>query len=290
MRGRSTQVENVEPATPIERSAKILFLGDMMFDRGIRQVALKKGGDFLFACVDPWLEEADLVVGNLEGPITEEASVSAGSEVGSPRNYQFTFPTSTAPLLAKHGVGLVNLGNNHIENFGLSGIASTKWFLEEARVAYFGGLAGDAPIYRAEVGGLKLSFVSYNQFGGESVEKVAQTIAQEHETGRQVIVYTHWGEEYVPATEQVKRMAARFAASGANLIIGSHPHVVQEHEWIGKTLVYYSLGNFIFDQYFDTEVTHGLTLMVHLFSDHVNVEEKPVTITPDGRTCASISG
>ncbi len=268
-----------------EKSIDILFLGDMMFDRGIRQVGVKKGGDFLFSCVDPWLKEADLVVGNLEGPITENASVSVGSVVGSSRNFQFTFPTSTAPLLFAHNVRLVNLGNNHINNFGSSGIASTKEYLTGAGVSYFGGLAGDSPVYRTTMHGINLSFVNYNQFGGDSARDVAALIATEHATGNTVIVYTHWGEEYVPPTEGVREIARLFAESGADLIVGSHPHVIQESESIGGTKVYYSLGNFIFDQYFDPEVRRGLTILVHIFPDHMNIEERPVTITPDGQTC-----
>ena len=75
------------------------------------------------------------------------------------------------------------------------------------------------------------------------------------------IVYIHWGTEYGPVHTQTQRAYAElFAQLGAELVIGHHPHVVQDIERIDDTLVFYSLGNFIFDQYFSTEVQQGLLL------------------------------
>ncbi|MCE9643979.1 CapA family protein [Candidatus Parcubacteria bacterium] len=263
----------------------ILFVGDMNFDRYIRQVARVRGFEYLFSCIDPLLKEADLVVGNLEGPITDHPSVSEGTEAGTPDNYRFTFPASTARLLAEHNVGLVNIGNNHIGDFGQSGIASTKKYLTEAGVSYFGGRSGDTHVYRTAINGIQLSFVSYNQFGGDSAGKVAKLISGERAEERVVIVYTHWGEEYVEPTDRMRNTAKLFAESGADLIIGSHPHIVQSQEVIGDTRVYYSLGNFIFDQYWNESVRRGLAVLAHISEDGISFEEKPVILKPDGRTC-----
>jgi len=75
-------------------------------------------------------------------------------------------------------------------------------------------------------------------------------------------VYTHWGVEYSPATDSEKKLAHEFIDAGAEIVIGSHPHVVQEHEVYKGKNIYYSLGNLIFDQYFSDAVDHGLTLQV----------------------------
>jgi|CXWK01.1.fsa_nt_gi poly-gamma-glutamate synthesis protein (capsule biosynthesis protein) len=311
----SSQVKKVVTqfiGTP-KQTIEILFVGDMNFDRYIRLMAKKHGGpEWIFSCIDPLLKEADMVVGNLEGPITANASVSENSKIGAPENFRFTFPTTTASLLFDHNIKIVNIGNNHIGDFGREGIASTRKFLTDAGVAYFGGLAGDSPVYRhvfpkvsfprsirAEQGEFAISLVNYNQFGGDSPETVAEKISVEHEQGNVVVVYTHWGEEYVEPTEHMRSTAALFAHSGADLIIGSHPHVVQSHEMIGDTIVYYSLGNFIFDQYWNDSVSHGLALLVRISkvdaddtdagpSDDgtvIIVEEKPVVMSRDGRTC-----
>jgi poly-gamma-glutamate synthesis protein (capsule biosynthesis protein) len=279
------------PATPAKPKIwdrpelKILVVGDLMFDRQIRSVGERAGEDYLLSCADPLLAEADLVMGNLEGPITDNFSVSQGSVVGSPANYQFTFPPTTAALLARHNFKLVNLGNNHIGNFGWAGIGETKKYLDEAGVNYFGGLAGDSPVYQLDQNGFPLSFVNYNQFGGETAEVVAAQIAAERAAGRIVILYAHWGEEYSPASDYQREWAALFAASGASVIIGSHPHVIQSSELIGGTPVYYSLGNFVFDQYWEPAVRTGLALLLRVSESGITVEEKRVELIPDGRTC-----
>ena len=268
----------------------------MMFDRYIRKMSESRGDDYIFSCIDDELARVDLVIGNLEGPITSNASVSKGTKIGSPDNYRFTFASTTAGLLARHHMKLVNLGNNHISNFGLSGIASTRAYLEQAGVAYFGGLRGNAPVYRTAISGIDLSFVNYNEFGGDTVDTVVKEISDERALGRTVVVYAHWGEEYVEPPERVRVAARKLAEAGATLIVGSHPHIVDMHEMIGDVPVYYSLGNFIFDQYWDESVSNGLMLSVRIGKDgasgvtgrpgvKVTVDEKPVHLEKDGRVC-----
>jgi poly-gamma-glutamate synthesis protein (capsule biosynthesis protein) len=104
-----------------------------------------------------------------------------------------------------------------------------------------------------------------------------------------VIVYSHWGDEYIDSSPRLRPVAKLFAEAGASAVIGSHPHVVLGHEYIGDTLVYYSLGNFIFDQYWDDDVSHGLTLMLHIGKEgRVTAEEHPTVILRDGRTCETV--
>jgi gamma-polyglutamate biosynthesis protein CapA len=103
-----------------------------------------------------------------------------------------------------------------------------------------------------------------------------------------VIVYTHWGEEYSTSTNGVREKAELFANAGASVVVGSHPHVVAGHEYIDNTLVYYSLGNFVFDQYWNDKVTNGLAVLLHISNEpdsKVSVNEKPVILTKDGRVC-----
>ncbi len=269
---------------------KILIVGDMMFDRYIRKVSDKRGTDFLFSCIDPLLKNADFAVGNLEGPITTNASVSEGTIMDSPENYNFTFPISTAAMLFQHNIRVVSIGNNHISNYGLIGIDSTHKYLSEAGISYFGGLAGDAPVYRTEDKGVELSFVNYNEFGGDSADKIAETIAAEHILGRVVIVYAHWGQEYSDDIKQIRSVAELFSKNGADLIIGSHPHIILPREYIGNTLVYYSLGNFIFDQYWDLKVTKGLAILIKISGKKITAEEYPVVLNKDGRTCPASIG
>jgi poly-gamma-glutamate synthesis protein (capsule biosynthesis protein) len=272
---------------PMQAPVKILFVGDMQFDRAIRSVGIEQGGDYLFSCVDGLVSSADLVVGNLEGPITQNDSVSEGSIVGSAPNYVFTFPTSTAQLLARHHVGVVDLGNNHITNFGEAGILSTRAFLTQAGVAYFGGVGGDEPVARKEVNGMSFSFVSYNEFGGSSPAVIAQEVAAEHAAGTVVVVFAHWGVEYNNGFTAWQQAAAHeFVDAGADAVVGAHPHVVEPNETYKGKPIYYSLGNFIFDQYFSKEVEHGLALELN-FSPNESPQptEYPVVLEVDGQTC-----
>jgi poly-gamma-glutamate synthesis protein (capsule biosynthesis protein) len=267
------------------REARIIFVGDMFFDRQIRKIMYEKGNDHPFSCISDFLKSADLVVGNLEGPITENASKSLFSVVGSHDNFIFTFPTVTAKLLADNNVKVVSIGNNHIGNFGKEGIKSTKQFLDDAGVGYFGGLSGDEEILREHIGGYDISFVAYNEFGGQSADKVSEIIKEEKGNERKVVVFAHWGEEYIDPPQRVKNAAKKFADAGADIIVGAHPHVILEDEIISGVPVYYSLGNFIFDQYWNEEVSTGLALEVLIKGDEMEIVEHKVSIQRDGRTC-----
>lgn len=270
-----------------KKDKKILFVGDMNFDRYIRQMGNSKGQDFIFSCsgLSDFLKNSDLVVGNLEGPITDNPSISLGSEVGTSTNFIFTFPPSTAKLLERNNIKLVNLGNNHIGNFGMEGLDSTEKYLNSAGINYFGGFGGDELVYRTEIGGNKISFVSYNEFGSEPLDNIFEKIKKEKQNGQIVFVYAHWGDEYSEVPKRVKDIANLFVKFGADLIIGSHPHIILPSQKIDNSLVYYSLGNFIFDQYWNKEVSTGLVLEVDIKGKEIKIIEHKVHLNRDGRTC-----
>lgn len=273
--------------TVMQSSVTILFGGDMQFDRYIRTVSEKRGGKYLFDGLRSEFQKADLVVANLEGPITDNASVSIASVEGSPENYVFTFPPTTATLLKEENVGLVNIGNNHILNFKEEGVRETKAFLEQAGVGYLGSpLSRDERIAYQEIDGVRFGFVNYNEFVWQGREKALSDIALAKERADFVIVYTHWGKEYVPATPEMKTLAHEFVDAGTDLVIGSHPHVVQEREvYEGKT-IYYSLGNLIFDQYFSPETREGLLVRAVFdpLTQDIILTEFPVRLEMNGQT------
>jgi poly-gamma-glutamate synthesis protein (capsule biosynthesis protein) len=267
------------------KDARILAFGDMFFDRSIRTYADNEGFDYLFSCMDNTLKKYDLVFGNLESPITSNPSVSQGSQVGEMNNFIFTSPIESAKALYWHNIHLVNLGNNHINNFGWSGLHTTEDYLKKAGVGYFGGLDGDEQIFHTLISNVPIAFISYNEFGGKSADAVAASIHEEKANGNTVIVYTHWGDEYLPPPERIKTKAHLFIDAGADIVIGSHPHVVNEHEVYKGKYIYYSLGNFIFDQYFSDAVDHGLALDLSISKDSIYIKELPVTLGKDRRTC-----
>jgi poly-gamma-glutamate capsule biosynthesis protein CapA/YwtB (metallophosphatase superfamily) len=273
-------------------SARVIVGGDMMFDRSIRTTINAKGGDYVFSCIDPALSGADLVVANLEGPITSNPSKSVGSAVGGEGNYTFTFPVATAGLLYRHGVRVVNLGNNHILNFDFDGLRSTESELKKSGVQYFGDPV-EQDIATTSIHGIELAFINYNQFGLGSYEARASTTISQIRNAKSAdeiaVVYTHWGTEYQPADEYQIALAHEFIDAGAAIVIGSHPHVVQAHEIYKGKNIYYSLGNFIFDQYWMDSVRSGLLLNIMFDQSGVkSVQEIPVRLSQDRCTRAAL--
>jgi len=253
---------------------KIVFTGDINFDRYVRRQALKKGNyNYIFDQVRDIFNSADLVVSNLEGSITKYNSISMGTEIGSKNNYIFTFPPETAPVLYNENIRLVNLGNNHIFNFGSKGVQQTKVFLGENKVNYFGHLAVNQSFadetYVGDFAGFRILFVNYNQFIKTDLDKLLVSIKAEKENVDFVILYAHWGSEYQPVANQtIQALAHKFIDAGVDLIIGSHPHVVQQSEIYQGKKIYYSLGNFIFDQYFSDATREGLVVGVEINPDN----------------------
>lgn len=269
------------------RKVEILFGGDMQFDRYIRSVARKRGGTFIFDGLRSEFQKADLVVANLEGPITNHLSVSEASAEGSHDNYVFTFPPETATLLREENVSLVNIGNNHILNFQEDGVRQTKDFLETAGVGHFGSpLNGDTRYVIRDIRAVKIAFVNYNQFVPNGREKALADIAAAKGESDFLIVYAHWGKEYVEATPETKTLAHAFVDAGADLIIGSHPHVVQEREEYKGKMIYYSLGNLIFDQYFRPETQAGLMVRAEfdLADKKITTKAVPISLSSNGQT------
>ncbi|MDD4990501.1 MAG: AmmeMemoRadiSam system protein B, partial [Candidatus Pacebacteria bacterium] len=204
---------------------QILFTGDLMFDRGIRHYAKKAGSnEFIFQKIRPLLLNQDLVISNLEGPITDNASKSSGTEPGSPNNYIFTFDPSVAKTLWYENIRLVGLGNNHILNFGQDGEKSTHEYLEASGVSFFGSPNADRTITKT-VQGIKMAFVNYNEFTSTTAFEQSQAITEIQKLKGRVdfiVVFCHWDTEYQPEpTEATKTLAHQFINAGADIIIGS---------------------------------------------------------------------
>lgn len=263
-------------------SAHLIFGGDMMFDRYIRQVTSTVGGDYIFSCIDQLILPADLVVANLEGPITSHESVATAD------NLRFTFPLGTAQLLKRHNVHVVHLGNNHMLDFSRDGLLETVAALDFTGIQHFGNpdLPEAEKVLRIVLQGISLSFVSWSDWTSDKTDHTVAQVRKEREAGRIPIVYTHWGDEYTAAPERTKVLARQFVDSGAELVVGSHSHVEGEHEIYKGKHIYYSLGNFIFDQYFDESVRNGILLDVELSKEGVlSVVRVPIVLNSDGRTC-----
>ena len=273
---------------PREAKFSLLFLGDLMFDRGIRKVAAAKGNDFIFQGVRALLAGHRLVIANLEGPITSRPSVSLGRPPQEKNHYLFTFPPGLAPTLKRHHVNLVHLGNNHLLDFGPEGLAQTRKHLESSGVGWFGDPLDETHRWIIKpVNGVKLALVSYNQFTPQAVDKTLSDLKQVRPQADLVILYAHWDAEYRGQPgDRTRSLAHLFIDQGADLVIGSHSHTVQPPETYQGKMIYYSLGNFIFDQGGREETRRGLALEVRVHPRNLALDFKeiPLLLEKNGQT------
>jgi gamma-polyglutamate biosynthesis protein CapA len=266
-----------------EKNIKIAFFGDLMLDRDIRTQIQKKGVGSLVVNDQKIFFDYDLNVANLEGPITSNQSISVGTVETEPAHFKFTFdPQMAEDVLKKLNINVVSLGNNHILNFGSVGLSETKDNLNKFSVNYFGG--GETSDYLIrDINGLRIAFVNYNAFSLKSAEKVVAQINEIKNKSDAVIVYTHWGKEYaISENENQRKLAHQFIDAGADLIIGSHPHVVQPIEGYNGKLIFYSLGNFIFDQYFSEDVKERLAVGVSIEDNEFDFLLVPLYLEKNG--------
>lgn len=251
----------------------LLVFGDVMLDRYIRTYIDTHSTQKLFEFVQKDITDADITLINLEGPITKNASVVTRD------NLQFTFATKTAKDLYDIGIDVVSLANNHTHNFGKKGIEETISNLNNAQITYFGSPYNEVASLSKEYTSknLKVSFVGYHQFENPDFEVVTRSIQNEKNKGNFVIFYPHWGNEYeLVASSFQKNTAQQALDAGADIVLGAHPHVIQNLEIQDQKYIFYSLGNFIFDQWFSKDVQNGLALLL-TFKDTslVSIELKP---------------
>ncbi len=266
---------------------KFSFVGDMMFDRYIRERANASGYDAIFKDVKNIFEDTDVLIGNLEGPITVFSPVSDWREMNA-NHYRFTFATTVAKVLADEGFDVVNIANNHILNYGKEGLNQTKDWLLRNGVDYIGAPDEVYKPWRYASGTHNVSVYSFDNWYARDTDELSAHISSEGDNVF-VIVFAHWGDEYekTPNSGQIE-IAHKFIDAGADLIVGSHPHVVQSKERYKDKWIYYSLGNFIFDQYFDNDVKCGLIVNVSLYPDTTySVNEKFIELVRDGTTKTS---
>jgi len=232
---------------------KLAFVGDIMLDRGVEYSVNKNfGGDYgeLFTRVKENLQSYDFLFGNLEGPVSDKG-VDGGNI------YSFRMDPVVLPALVGAGFGGVSIDNNHILNYGVEALADTKIRLEDNNLL-FGG-----QIFVLE--GVKTIVLTFNQFANLDLEEMKEQIILTKLNNDLVITYFHFGDEYMPEPNEYQKTTAKLAIdAGADLVIGAHPHVVQTLEKYSGKYIMYSLGNFIFDQYFSPETMSGGLLEVEI--------------------------
>ena len=128
--------------------------------------------------------------------------------------------------------------------------------------------------------------MNYDAFAYKGKEKAFADITKARGEADIVILYAHWGLEYLPVQDDIRTLAHSFIEAGCDAIIGSHPHIVQETETYNDKTIYYSLGNFIFDQYGDENTKNGLlvSMTVDMTTKNLSFRDIPIIMNQDGST------
>jgi poly-gamma-glutamate capsule biosynthesis protein CapA/YwtB (metallophosphatase superfamily) len=266
------------PGEPAPPTLTLAFVGDVMLGRGVAQ-ALDGDWDAAFVDVQPWLAQADLAFANLESPLTTAPFVFPSD--GMLGRYDLRAPPEAVAALRAAGVDVVSLANNHALDAGPVGLSQTMTTLGGAGIA---GLVDDGRIYPST----HLPMYCLLAFD-DSVEPLdehaaAAAVTAAADEGGLVIVSVHWGGEYQASPSPRQRAVARaLAHAGADLVAGHGPHVLQRVEWVGETLVAYSLGNFLFDQPYPADCRWGAVLRVVVRDDRIVAVDALPTVVQRGR-------
>ena len=285
--------EAIQINPPVEiKTTSIYFVGDIMLTRGVKSSVVKNfAGDYnrLFENVIE-LKEADILFGNLEGAVSD-----IGNNVGS--KYSFRMDPVILPALKNTGFDIVSFANNHVGDWNVSAFSDTLSRLGENGILKTGaGLNKDEAQEPTiiEKNGIHFGFLAFSDVGPNwlaatddkpgillASDPNFESIILNAKTKSDVLIVSfHFGDEYkLVHNKRQQELARRAIDNGADLIIGHHPHVMQDIEvYNGKTIVY-SLGNFIFDQHFSEDTMRGMLFQaIYQGKDLIETDKKIITL------------
>ncbi|MFA5318560.1 MAG: CapA family protein [Patescibacteria group bacterium] len=247
------------------RPINFLFFGDIMLGRHVKEVMDKNGGvDYLLTKIageeKRFFQGIDIIMANLEGAVTNN-----GAHYAPEISIDFAFNPEDVKQLKNYGFNFFGISNNHALDQNWRGFAETQENLKNSGFDFVGcpdKTVGECSIKIKEINGIKIGMLAYSMvYGVLDEEKMLAQIKDLKMQSDLVIVNMHWGVEYESQTRSnIKELAHNIIDAGADAIIGHHPHVVQNIEIYNGKPIFYSLGNFIFDQYFSQETQEGLAV------------------------------
>lgn len=271
----------------------LTLVGDIQLSRQVATKINQSGVNFPFEKTISLTNDFGITVGNLESPFTlNRTNTNSNSMI-------FGAETKTVEGLKNAGFDLLNLANNHFSNQGQDGMDLTFKTLNDNNIDYFGaGINFDSahkPVIK-KIGNIKIAFLGYTDkdvLPGNSIantdtpgvavidiEQAKIDIATAKTQADMVVVSMHSGTEYTPNPNQNQIEFAHAAIdNGADLVLGHHPHVVQAIEDYKGKKIFYSLGNFIFDQAWSKETQEGLMVkLTFADTDIIGTELIPIKI------------
>src|SRR5215211_7200983 len=245
------------PGGSQQRDVVLAFAGDVHFAE--RTSALLDEPATAFGPIAKELAAADVAVVNLETAVTTRG-------VAETKQFHFRAPATAYAAVKAAGVDAVSIGNNHSLDYGPVGLSDTIEHAKQAAVPTFGAGRDAAQAYApwiVEAGGTRIAMLGISQVheleaswnatdtrpGVAHARDAARAVAAVQAAGRQadfVVVFMHWGKEGNNCpTAEMTAFARKLADAGADLIVGTHAHLLQGEGWLGGTYVAYGLGNFL---------------------------------------------
>lgn len=270
------QVSNI-PVADIEPTIALTFFGDMMLDRNVKKMIDVNGADYIFEKLfnesSSTLFASDIISANLEGPF-------ANSRRPTTKSIAFRFDPKLITTLQKYKFNVFSQANNHSYDMGADAFNESKQNLKNVGLDFYGSQyqVNDDSLLIKDINGVKVAFLGFNDTNSAiDLTKAKALIIQARADADLVVVNVHWGYEYKPISNPNQRYLAHlFIDWGADIIIGHHPHVIQEMEVYKNRPIFYSLGNFVFDQYFSRETQEGLAVKINFGSDKVSLSVWPL--------------
>lgn len=265
----------------------LVFTGDIGFDRYM--YGQWDDEELLSPEILGFLHSADHVIANVEGPVAEAEQNTTQSGVAQ---LLHTIDPKAIKVLRKMKADIWNICNNHIMDAGEFGIKSTLDYAKEngAKTIGAGMNIEEArkPVIINEAGGIGLFGVGYQRacrkadenkagcYSWSDLEAIKKTINDIKAKCRWCVVVAHAGEEFTPLPSPYTRERYhKYLEMGADIVVAHHPHVPMNYETVGDKIIFYSLGNFIFDtdyqrSQYNTEL--GLLIKLNFTKDEFSFE------------------
>jgi poly-gamma-glutamate synthesis protein (capsule biosynthesis protein) len=247
------------PPSASEPQVRLSFVGDVLLASTVETVMRRNGFDYPYREVLPLLQQADMTIANFESPITTR---------GTPQKKEYVYHTSpdALPPFKQAGFDLVTLANNHTFDYGETGLLDTMNYLDKAGILRVGAGRNADEAFKPIIvskNGIKIAFLGFTRVvpnnswkAGFQTTGLADTYAEKRPLDEirkakaqadLVVVLVHWGKERIDKPEAYQtKLGHHYIDAGADLVIGSHPHVLQGIESYKGKWIAYSLGNFIF--------------------------------------------
>lgn len=261
---RHTSTPRPQTASRTADCVELVFVGDVMLSRNVAQSVKQHNIDYTFPFQNTlkYTNAADLAFCNLECPVSERGESLS-------KRYVFRAEPRAITGLKAAGFNVATLANNHVLDFGPDGLQDTIKVLDDNKITHLGITTNDAPQTPAvfTVKGTRIGCLAYADpkaeyaYAKEYYQYPTRPAKAEKETIRAdiarlkpqadiIVVCIHWGTEYETLPNAEQQDLGRFIIdSGANIVAGHHPHVLQDPEWHNGGVIIYSLGNFVFDQH-----------------------------------------